>query len=126
MDNQEDFWMRLPRPKRAHPLEIYEAIIREHRGSEVRLGEYLMACGWTLGDAGWAAANWDLPTLAAAVANERVSRKIRVTTLSEAEVAKLKAEIEVAATKKATANLRPKRTTRIIRTTPRPPKKPDS
>ena len=115
--------MRLPKPKFAHPAEIYQAIIQEHRSSETRMGEFLMACGWTIGDAAWAAVNWDLRTMAAAVANERAKRNLKLTSLAESEVAELKRQIQ--AEKKATGMLRPKRTTRIIRTTPRlPPPQP--
>ncbi len=119
MFSVEEPWMRLPKPKRAHPPEIYRAIMRECGDSSIRLAQHLQSCGWTLAAAGWAAANWDLPTLAAALANERASRNIRPTMLPEAEVAKLRAEMEAAAAKKATGNLRPRKTNRIPRTTPR-------
>lgn len=119
--------MRLPLPKFEHPEEIYEAIIRENHSRDVRMAEILMSCGWTMVDAAWAAVNWDLRTMAAAIANERTKRKVRLTPLSEAELAELKRQMQTE--KKATQPLRPKRTTRIIpRTTPRigsrPPKKP--
>ncbi len=121
------FPMRLPNPKFAHPPEIYQAIIQEHRSSETRMGEYLMACGWTIGDAAWAAVNWDLRTMAAAVANERAKRDLKLTSLAESEIAELKRQIQ--AEKRATGMLRPNRTTRIVRTPPRlpprPPKKPE-
>ena len=121
------FPSRLPRPKFAHPPEIYQAIIQEHRSSEVRMGEYLVACGWTLADAAWACVNWDLRTVAAAIANERAKRNLRLTTLSESEMAELKKQIQ--AEKKATTMLRPKKTTRIVprtnRINLRPPKKPE-
>ena len=120
--------MRLPTPKFAHPPEVYQAIIQEHRSSVLRMGEFLMACGWTIGDAGWAAANWDLRTLAAAIVNERAKRSLKPTSLSDSEVADLKKQIQ--AEKKATTVLRPKKTTRIVHTTPRinlrPSKKPDN
>ena len=122
MDSEEDLWMRLPKPKRSHPPEIYQAIIQECGNCNIRLAQHLQSCGWTLADAGWAAASWDLPTLAAALANERATRNIKPTTLSDTEVAKIKTELAAtAATKKATANLRPKKTTRIVRTKPRHP-----
>ena len=104
--------MRLPKPKFEHPPEVYQAIIHEHQENPVRMGEVLMACGWTIGDAAWAAANWDLRTLAAAVAHERVRRKLRSTSLSENAVAGLKKQIQVET--KAVTPLRPKRTTRIV------------
>ena len=119
--------MRLPLPKLEHPPEIYEAIVREYHGKDVRMAEVLMACGWTMVDAAWAAVNWDLRTVAAAIANERAKRKVRLTSLSDAELADLKKQIQTE--KKATQPIRPKRTTRIVpRTTPRigarPPRKP--
>ena len=114
--------MRLPKPKFQHPPEVYQAIIHEHRENAVRIGERLMACGWTLADAGWAAANWDLRTLAAAVANERAARDSKPTNLSDGDLAKLKAEIDAA--QKPPPPPRPRRTTRIIRTTPRLPQRP--
>ena len=121
------FPSRLPRPKFAHPPEVYQAIIQEHRSNEVRMGEYLVACGWTLADAAWACVNWDLRTVAAAIANERAKRSLRLTTLSESELAELKKQIQ--AEKKATTMLRPKKTTRIVHRTNRinlrPPKKPE-
>ena len=61
--------MCLPLPKFHHPPEIYEAIIQEHRENGLRMGEVLMACGWTIGDAAKAVVNWDRRTRAAAVAN---------------------------------------------------------
>ncbi|MBE7158213.1 MAG: hypothetical protein INR62_07230, partial [Rhodospirillales bacterium] len=79
------FPLRLPTPKFQHSEEIYQAIIREHLSSDVRMGEVLMACGWTLADAAWACVNWDLRTVAAAIADERDKRGLRVTTLSDAE-----------------------------------------
>ena len=117
--------MCLPLPKFQHSPEIYEAIIQEHRSNGLRMGEVLMACGWTIGDAAKAVVNWDLQTLAAAVANERVKRNVRLTSLSAAEMAQLKKQIQVE--RKTTVTLQPKRTTRIIRTprlSLRPPRKP--
>ena len=119
--------MRLPLPKFTEPPEIYEAIIREHRSNAVRMGEVLMACGWTIGDAAWSAVNWDLRTMAAAIAYERAKRSAKLTLLSEVEVAQLRKEIQTV--KKTTAALRPKKTTRIIHRSPRinlwPPTKPE-
>ncbi len=114
--------MRLPRPKFAHPPEIYQAIYTEFRENPVRMGEYLMACGWTIGDAAWAAVNWDLRAIAATIANERVKRSLKLTSLSEAEIAELKRQIQ--AEKKATTMLRPKKTTRIMHHTPRTDSRP--
>ena len=113
--------MRLPKPKFSHPPEIYLAIIKEHRDCAVRLAERLQACGWAMADAAWAAVNWDLPTLAAAVANERAARDAKITLLSEAEVARLRAQLEGAKGPPATPPS--KKTTRIIRT-PKPPASP--
>ena len=117
--------MCLPLPKFHHPPEIYEAIIQEHRSNGLRMGEVLMACGWTIGDAAKAVVNWDLRTLAAAVANERTKRSARLTSLTEAEGAQLQKQIQT--DKKTTAALRPRKTTRIVRTPRvglRPPRKP--
>jgi hypothetical protein len=106
-------------PKFEHPEEIYEAIIREHRGNSLRMGEVLMACGWTMVDAARAVVSWDCRTIAAAIANERSKRKVRLTSLSEDEVAELKKQVQ--AEKKATAQLKPKRTPRIGLRPPHPP-----
>ena len=106
--------MRLPIPRLEHSPEIYEAILQEHRSSPVRMGEFLMACGWTIGDAAWAAVNWEPHTMAAAIANERVRRSLKLTSLSDREVAQLRQQIQ--AEKKNTTALRPKKTTRIVRT----------
>ncbi len=124
MDSKEDPWMRLPKPRCCHPPEIYQAIIREGGNSHIRLAQHLQSCGWTLADAGWAAANWDLPTLAAALANERAQRNMRLTTLSDAEVATIKAELAASAATKATGSIQPKRTTRVVRATSRLPARP--
>ena len=119
--------MHLPTPKFEHPEEIYQAIIREHRENSIRMGEVLMARGWTMVDAAKAIVQWDLRTLAAAIANERAKRKVRLTSLSEEQLAELKEQVQ--AEKTNTAAIRPKKTTRIIRTppklTPRPPKRAD-
>ena len=118
--------MKLPAPKFEHPEEIYQAIVREHRESSTRMGEVLMACGWTMVDAARAIVAWDLRTLAAAIANERAKRNLKLTSLSEAELAKLKRQIQ--AEKKATSQFRPKKTTRIMHRSPRidlqPPQNP--
>lgn len=115
--------MRLPKPKFKHPPEIYAAIIAEHRDNPVRMAERLQACGWSLADAAWAAVHWDLRTMAAAIANERAERGTKPTSLSDAELAKLGAEIDAAQKPPHP----PRRTTRIMRTTPkftaRPPTK---
>ena len=117
--------MCLPLPKYQEPPEIYEAIIREHRSNGMRMGEVLIACGWTIGHAAKAVVNWDLRTLAAAIANERAKRGVRPTIFTEAEVAQLKKQIHTE--KKSTVVLRPKKTTRVVRTPHvglRPPRKP--
>lgn len=120
--------MHLPKPKFEHPEEIYKAIIREHRENATRMTEVLMACGWTMVDAARAIVQWDLRTLAAAIANERAKRKVRLTSLSEEQIAELKKQIS--AEKKATGAIHPKKTTRVIRsalrTGSRPPQKPPS
>ena len=110
------FQMRLSEPEFAHPPEVYQAIIQEHRSSGLRMGEFLMACGWSIGDAAWAVVNWNLRTLAAAIANERTRRGVGATMLTEDEVALLKKQIQVE--KKATTTLRPRKTTRIVHQTP--------
>ena len=115
--------MRLPKPEFQHPPEIYAAIIQEHRESAVRMGERLMTCGWTLADAGWAAANWELRTLAAAIANERAKRDTKPTNLSDGYLARLRAEID-AAQEPPPHPPRPRRTTRLMRITPRLPLRP--
>lgn len=125
MDRREDPWMRLPKPKFRHPPEIYAAIIQEHRDNAVRMAERLQACGWTLADAAWAAVNWDLRTLAAAVANERAARDTKPSNLSDGELTELRDEID--AGQKPALSQKPRKTTRIMRTTPkltpRPPTK---
>ena len=109
--------MRLPKPKFKHPPEVYAAIIAEHGDNPVRMAERLQACGWTLADAAWAAVHWDLRTMAAAVANERAARDAKPTNLSDGDLAKLRAKIDAA--QKPPHSPRPRRTTRIVRTTPR-------
>ena len=119
--------MRLPAPKFEHPPEIYQAILREHRENPVRMGEFLMACGWTIGDAAWAAVNWDLRTLAAAIANERTKRNLKLAPLSDGRVAEL--DKRILAEKKVANTLPPRKTTRIMRkprTDTRPSQKPPS
>ena len=119
--------LRRPKPKLQHPPEVYEAILREHRSDPVRLATFLQACGWSLADAGWAAARWDLAWLAAAVANERAARAVRLTNLSDAELARLKVELEATERRLSppASSLKPKRTTRLLRSTPRfPPRSP--
>ena len=106
--------MRLPQPRFEYPPEVYLAIIREHQDNPHQMGEFLMACGWSIGDAAWAILNWDLRTLAAAIACERAKRKVRLTVLPESDVAEIKRQLQ--AEKKQTAQPRPKRTTRIVPT----------
>ena len=116
--------MCLPLPKFQEPPEIYEAIIQEHRSNGMRMGEVLMACGWTIGDAAKAVVNWDLRTLAAAIANERAKRVARRTSLTEAQVTQL--EKQIRAEKITTAGIRPMKTPRSVRTPhvdPRPPRR---
>lgn len=130
MDDREELSVRIPKPKIDHPPEVYEAIIRECGRKPLRIGELLQACGWSLADAAWAVVNWDLPTLAAALANERARRHTKLASLSDAEVAKIKAELDAAAARQAGTNQPPRKTTRVVgttpRLTPRPPKKPDA
>ena len=116
--------MRLLTPKFEHPPEIYQAILREYRENPVRMGEFLMACGWSIGDAAWAAVNWDLRTLAAAIANERAKRNLKLTPLSGGKVAEL--DKQILAEKKAADMPPPRKTTRIMRkpqVATRPPQK---
>ena len=110
--------MRIPKPENNHSPEIYEAIIRECGRRPTRLGEHLQACGWTMAAAAWAIVNWDLPTLAAALANERAKRDKKPTTLSEAELAKIRADLAQA--KPAVPPPQSKKTTRIARSLPEP------
>ena len=105
--------MRLPTPKFEHPPEIYQAILREYRENPVRMGEFLMACGWTIGAAAWAAVNWDLRTLAAAIAIERTKRNLKLTPLPDGKVAEL--DKRILAEKKVVNTLPPRKTTRIVR-----------
>ena len=112
--------MRIPKPETNHPPEVYEAIIHECGHRSVRLGEHLQACGWTMADAAWAAVNWDLPTLAAALANERAKRNMKPTKLSGGGLTRIRDDRDEGAAKKTTASLRPKKTTRIVPATPRP------
>jgi hypothetical protein len=114
--------MRPLKPKLQHPPEVYQAIIREHRENALRMGERLMAYGWTLADAAWSAVNWNLLTLAAAVANERAKRDTKPTSLSDGDLDKLRAEIDAA--QKPPHTSRPRRTTRIMRTMPKLPQRP--
>ena len=92
------------------------------------MAELLQSCGWSLGDAGWAAVNWDITWLAAAIANEREERGAKLTSLSDAALAKIREEIKTAANQPTEA-AKPKRTNRIGRTPPRltpgDPKKPE-
>ena len=114
--------MRLPKPQAKHPPEVYQAIVQEYHGDPVRMAERLQSCGWGLADAAWAAVHWDLTWLAAAIANERVKRDTKPTNLSEGDLARLRTEIGAA--QRPSHTPRPKRTTRIMRTTPRLPPRP--
>ena len=109
--------MRLPNPPFRHSPEVYLAIVREHQNNPVRMAHRLQHFGWTLADAAWAAVHWNPTWLAAAVANERATRGTSLTTLSDAQLTKLRAEIDEA--KQPPATPRPRRTTQIMRTTPR-------
>ena len=55
----------------------------------MRMGEFLMACGWTIRAAAWSVLNWDLYTLAAAIANEKAGREFKLSPLSANRVTKL-------------------------------------
>ena len=114
---QEKLLMRLPKPPFRHPPEVYHAIVREHHDNPVRMAERLQACGWTLADAAWAAVHWNPLWLAAAIANERAHRDAKVTSFSETELAKLK--VEIGEGRQPPATPRHRKTTRIVRATPR-------
>lgn len=115
--------MRRTKPKFKHAPEVYHAIIAEHRHSEVRMAERLQACGWTLADAAWAAVNWDLRTMAAAIANERDAHKAKLTHLSDGDLAKLR--VEIASAHKPSQMRGHRKTTRIMRATPKLPRPPE-
>lgn len=119
--------MRTQKSSFKHPPEVRLAIIREHRECPLRMAELLQRCGWSLGDAACAAVNWDIMGMAEAIADEREKRGAKLTNLSDADLAKLKEEIEMAA-KKPPDGARSKKTNRIGQTTsrltPRIPKKP--
>ena len=53
------------------------------------MGEFLLACGWTIRAAAWSVLNWDLYTLAAAIANEKADRGLKFSPPSVNKVAKL-------------------------------------
>ncbi len=113
------------KPPFKHQPEVYRAIVQEHQSNALRMAERLQSCGWTLADAARAAVNWDFRTLAAAIANERVKRGAKPTNLSDGDLAKLRAEIVDATRKSPPPPLRPKKTTRIVRTTPKSPPRAD-
>lgn len=103
--------MRLPKPSFEHPLDVYSAIMHEHRDSPLRMAERLQACGCTLADAAWAAVHWRPIWLAASIANECASRAAKITSLSETNLAKLRAEV---GREKPPATPRPRKATRIV------------
>ena len=107
--------MRLAKPKLNHPAEIYIAILRENESDPMRLAQRLQQLGWTLADAAWAAVNWDATLLAAAVADQRQARGLKPTSLSDADLDKLRAEISSGAPRELPE---PRRTTRVIRNWP--------
>lgn len=108
--------MRLVKPKLNHPAEIYLAILRQNGSDAVRLAQRLQQLGWTLADAAWAAVNWDTTSLAAAIATEREARGLKPSSLSEADLDKLRAEICSGTPPELP---KPRRITRIIRNKPR-------
>lgn len=95
--------MRIKKPKMDLAPEVYAAIVQDHGSDALRLGQSLQSLGWTLADAAWAAVNWSLEWMAAAVAVEKQKRNMKLHTFSEAALTALRAEL---ATK-------PRRTPRI-------------
>ena len=67
--------MRLPKPKMLHPPEVYAAVVAEHRGDPMMMAQRLEQLGWSPADAAWAAMNWDVALLAAAIVHEREKRE---------------------------------------------------
>jgi hypothetical protein len=84
----------------------------------VRLAHCLQQLGWSLADAAWAAVNWPLTWMAAAIANERDVRSTAASLL-DADWERLRAEVSAALPEP----LKPRKTNRIHRT-PRIPDKP--
>lgn len=99
--------MSRPLPKFTRPPAAYEAIVREHQGNTLRMGEFLLACGWTIQEAARAVVEWDLYTLAAAIANEQATHEV-------VEFTKL-----VRAEKGASAKGPPKQRAQVARSTVR-------
>ena len=110
--------MRPDKPDHKHPPEVHAAIAKEHGYDPVRMAQLLQQLGWTLADAAWAAVNWETSWLAAAIANEKVARGMKPTSLSESALEKLKVEITAG---KPLGPPKPRRTNRIQRA----PKIPD-
>jgi hypothetical protein len=104
--------MRIPKPKFKHPAEVHAEIIKANGNDAVRLAHRLQQLGWTLADAAWAAVNWPLTWLAAAIANERDVRSIEAALLLDADWEKLRAEVSAVAPESP----KPRRTNRIHRT----------
>ena len=88
MPTSSFFRMAPPLPKFSRPPAAYEAIIREHQENPLRMGEFLLACGWNVQDAVHAVADWDLYTLAVAIANEQAERGFRLSPVPAHEFAK--------------------------------------
>jgi hypothetical protein len=111
--------VRLPKPKFKHSPEVHADIIQANGSDAVRLAHCLQQLGWTLADAAWAAVNWPLTWMAAAIANERDVRGTEAASLLDADWEKLRAEVSGVEPEPP----KPRRTNRIHRT-PRIPDKP--
>jgi predicted alpha/beta-hydrolase family hydrolase len=110
--------MRIPKPKFKHSPQVHADIIKANGSDAVRLAHCLQQLGWTLADAAWAAVNWPLIWMAAAIANERDVRSTEAASLLDADWEKLRAEVSAALPEP----LKPRKTNRIHRTPPIPNK----
>ena len=79
------------------------------------MGEFLLACGWTVEEAVQAVVDWDLYTLAAAIANEQAGRGFKLSPVPAQKIAKFAKLVHCG--KKASAKDLSKKHAQVARST---------